>query len=226
MKIKILTIIVLFSSIILQSFQCGRPVDRCANYTQDTVLLGSSVTNSRALYHIGDTIWISSVVSDNLIPLSGAPSFNFELNQLLFSAQPYSIKNNATLPELQYANIEFNPVVAVGQLQNNGYGSYSFLYKRTTAINSLRIGFVAGCIGLYAMDCSNSQYYYNGGSLSIYKPNDYCTTYWGLTNFTPTEQNKNYWDSIGVAAVSLAPNYGNVTIAKNERNYFLFKVVP
>lgn len=226
MKANILIIIVLFFSIVLQSFQCGRPVERCTNYTQDTVLLGSNVINSRALYHIGDTIWIGSVVTDNLIPLSGAAPFNIELTQLFFNAQPYSIKNNPTLPELQYANIEFNPVVAVGQLQNIGFGGYSFLYKRTTATNSLKIGFVAGRTGLYAMDCGNSRYYYDGAALSIYKPNENCTTYWGLTNFAAIEQNKNYWDSIGVAAVSLAPNYGNTTISKSERNYFLFKVIP
>ena len=228
MNLKLVTVIILFFSIVLQSFQCGRPIDpNCTTRTQDTVLLNSTIINSKAVYHIGDTVWIGSIVSDNLTPLSGAAAFNIEFTQLFLTIQPYSIKTNPTLPELQYANIEFNPVVSEGQLQSNGYGGYNFLYKRTTGSNSLKVGFIAGRTGLYAMDCVNDRYYYNGGSnFAIYKPNDYCNTYWGITNFSPVVQNRNYWDSIGVTAVSLAPNYGSVTISKNERNYFLFKVIP
>ena len=227
MNNKLLIAALLFSYVVLKSNACGvNNYDKCTTRQQDTLLLNSSIISSKPVYHIGDTIWIGGTISDNFSPLSGAASFTLELNQLFLSVQPYSIKNNPSLPELQFANIEFNPFVEDGQLQNNGYGGYNFLYKRTSGLNTLKIGFIAGRTGLYIMHCNNDRYYYSNSNFYLYQPNDYCTTYTGISNFLPVQQNKNYWDSIGVAAVSLTPTYGSTTISKNMRNYFFFKVIP
>jgi len=141
------------------------------------------------------------------------------------NSQPYHVITSTSLPQLQYANIEFNPVITEGLLQNLSYSGYNFLYKRTTALNTLKIGFVAGRTGLYVIS-SNNSLYSSGGSFSLIRGSDYCTTYYGITSFSLAEQNRNYWDSLGVTAVSLPSNYGGTVIAKNMRNYFFFKVIP
>jgi len=212
--------------IICQSTQCRKEVyDNCSSYFQDTVLLNYSVPNSNPVYHLNDTIWINSSVSDILTPSSGSSSFSIELNQLYLNAQPYQVITSTTLPQLQYANIEFNPVVIEGALQNLAYYGYNFLYKRTNSLNTLKIGFVAGRIGLYIISCANSRYS-SGGMITFYKPGDRCTTYWGISAFSIVEQNKNYWDTLGVTAISISPNYGSAVISKNMRNYFFFNVIP
>ena len=226
MKTKKLLVLLFILLTLLESFQCGRDrYSNCANFKNDTLLFNCKIPVASAVYHIGDTIMLESMISDNFTPLSGNPSFTRELNQLNFNVQPFVVKNTNTLPELQYANVEFNPFVREGQLQNIGIGGYVFLYKRLTALNSLKIGLIAGRSGLYVLQCRNSQYSYDN-DITIYNQADACTTYRGVTNFLPAEQNRNYWDSVGVTALSLAPNYGNTTIAKSMRNYFFFKVVP
>lgn len=226
MKTKKLLLALFIILTLLESFQCGR--DRyvnCATFKNDTVLLDCKIPAAIPVYHIGDTIMFESIISDNFSPLSGSPSFTRELNQLNLIVQPFIVKTNNTLPELQYANVEFNPFVKEGQLQNIGFIGYPFLYKRLTGINSLKAGLIAGRTGLYVVQCHNTQYSYDV-DITINNQTDNCTTYRGVTNFLPAEQNRNYWDSIGVTALSLAPNYGNITIAKSMRNYFFFKVVP
>lgn len=223
-----LIIAALFAFITLNSFQCGKNVsDPCTQYNKDTVLLNHSFANVKATFKVGDTIKIEALISDNLPALSGNINLSAPLNQLYLKIQPYSIIKNSTLPELQYANIEFNPYVGEGQLVNSSNGGYNYLYKRTSNANSLKIGFIAGRPGLYLFDLSNDRYSYQiGGGLALYASGDNCTTYWGISNFNKSSQNLQYWDSLGVAAVSVSPNYGFGTVSKNNRNYFLFKVIP
>lgn len=225
---KGLIIAVLFAFITLNSFQCGKNIsDPCTKRSTDTVLLNHSFANMRAIFKIGDTVKIEALISDNLPALSGNITLSAPLNQLYLKIQPYSIIKNSSLPELQYANIEFNPYVEEGQLVNSSNGGYNYLYKRAAGTNSLKIGFIAGRPGLYAFDLSNDRYSYMiGGGLALYASGDNCTTYWGVSNFNRQSQNLQYWDSLGVSAVSLSPNYGFGSISKNNRNYFLVKVIP
>ncbi len=223
---KGLIIAALFAFITLNSFQCGKNIsDPCDKYTADTILLSSGLPNIKAVFKVGDTIKLESLIKDEFVPKSGAAAFTTEINQLYYRLQPFSIIKNNALPELQYANIEFNPIVVDGQLLNINYSGYNYLYKRNTGVNSLKIGFVAGKPGLYAFQCTNGRYGYDGG-FNLYRPGDNCTNYWGITNFTASQKNLQYWDSLGVAAVSLPSNYGTNTIAKNNYNYFFFKVIP
>ena len=210
----------------LQSTQCGKNTPNiCPTYKQDTVLLNAFVPNIKAIFRIGDTVKVESLVTDNFTPLSGATAFTYETTQLYLRVQPYSIVKNSTLPELQYANIEFNPVVTDGQLLNINYSGYNYLYKKVNASHTLKIGFVAGKPGLYAFECTNGRYSYDGG-YSIYRPDDICTNFWGVTSFAAPQKNLQYWDSLGVSAVSLAGNYGSKSISRQSRNYFLLKVIP
>lgn len=212
--------------VLFQSFRCVRePLNQCSVFKQDSVLLNVSVTNSNLVYHIGDTILVNSTISDNLIPVSGTGSFTVSLDQLYLNVQPFSVVITSGVPQLQYANNEFDPVVTQGTLQNSAYSGYNFLYVRANSLNSLKIGFVAGRTGLYIMETMNQQYSLNYPAI-FNKPGDQCTSYPGISSFPETEQNKNYWNTLGLNAISLPPNYGSVSITKDMKNYFIFEIVP
>lgn len=212
--------------VLCQSFRCVRePLNQCSVFKQDSVLLNASVTNSQLVYHPGDTIWITSTISDNLVPLSGTGSFVVKLDQFYLNVQPFSVVTTSGVPQLQYANNEFNPLVIEGSLQNSAYSGYNFLYNRANSQNSLKIGFVAGRTGLYIMETMNQQYSLNNAATFI-KPGDQCTSYSGVSSFSEAEQNKNYWNTLGLTTISLPPNYGILSISKDMKNYFIFEVVP
>ncbi|HEY1872574.1 MAG TPA: hypothetical protein VGG71_16035 [Chitinophagaceae bacterium] len=83
----------------------------------------------------------------------------------------------------------------------------------------------AGRTGLFAISCNNSLYI-GGLGLSFAKPGDQCTTYWGIPTFPLAQQNTNYWNNLGVSAVSLPSSYGSTVISEEMRNYFFFTVIP
>lgn len=225
---KGLFIAAFFAWITLNSFQCGKNVtDPCPQSKTDTILLNHSFSNLKAIFKIGDTIKIDAAISDNLPTVTGNVSLSAPLNTLYLKVQPYSIIKNSTLPELQYANIEFNPYVSDGQLVNSSNGGYNYLYRRSNNVNSLKIGFIAGRAGLYIFELNNDRYAYMiSGNMPLYAVGDNCTTYWGVSNFNKASQNLQYWDSLGVSTVSFSSTYGSGSVSKNNRNYFIFKVIP
>jgi hypothetical protein len=220
----IISLVFLF--ITTQSVDCRRPVpSNCDNHKTDTVLLNVSILNPASQYHLFDTIWFNSLLNDTYSPLSGTPaSFTRVTEQLFMSIQPYSINTSGTLPVLQFANIEFNPIVIDGSLSQYGYTGYNFQYKRVAPNNNLKAGLVAGRTGLYLLELSPSTYV--GNSNYFYNSNDYCTSYYGIGTIPPAQQNSSYWTGLGVTAVSTSPAYGNHTVSNNMRNYLIFRVVP
>jgi hypothetical protein len=197
----------------------------CDKYKNDTVLLNVSVLNPALQYHLYDTIWINSLLNDTFYPLSGTPAlFTRATEQMYMSIQPYSINSSGTLPVLQYANIEFNPIVTEGSLSQYGYTGYNFLYKRVAPNNTLKAALVAGRTGLYLLELTPSTYV--GNSVYFYNNNDYCTGYYGIDAVPAAQQNSNYWAGLGVTSISTSPAYGSHVISKNMRNYLIFKVVP
>jgi hypothetical protein len=222
--ILVLSLFVLF--VTTQSVDCHRPIpSSCEKYKSDSVLLAVSVTNPALQYHLFDTIWLTSFISDTYTPLSGSPvSFTRATEQLFMSIQPYSINTSGSLPLLQYANIEFNPVVTDGSLSQFGYNGYNFQYRRLATNNSLGAGLVAGRTGLYLVELNPSSYVNN--PFYIYNTTDFCTTYYGVATVPATQQNSSYWTGLGVTAMSTSPAYGNHTVSKSMRNYLIFRVVP
>jgi hypothetical protein len=227
MKSVLSFLFILLCFVTTQSFQCGRsPIDRCDNYKTDTLLLNTTIVNAALEYHLYDTVWISSAVNDNFSPLSGSPaSFNRPIEQMSLTIVPYAINTTGALPVMQYAYIEFNPVVREGSLQNPGYFGYNYNFRRVAPNNTLQAGLVAGRTGLYIIDLAHGTYY-GGGSFQVNNGNDYCTTYFGQSAVPVSQQNRSYWSTLGVSSISLAPNYGAKTISLGSRNYFIFRVIP
>jgi hypothetical protein len=225
MKSVLTILLALICFVMTQSFQCGRGIARCDNYRNDTVLLHASIANPALEYHLYDTIWLTSTVNDNFSPVSGSPaSFTKAIDQLNFSVVPYSINTTGALPVMQYAYIEFNPVVREGSLQTPGYYGYNYIFRRLAPNNTLQAGLVAGRTGLYIIDLAHGNYY--GSSFQINNGNDYCTSYTGMSVLPIAQQNRNYWTTLGVTSISMAPNYGGKTISLSSSNYFIIKVIP
>jgi hypothetical protein len=225
MKYFFSALLTLFLFVMTQSFRCGRDFPTCDNYKSDTVTLNISIVNPATEYHLYDTIWLSSVVSDTFSPLSGSPaSFTKAVDQLTLTIIPYSVNTSGSLPVLQYANIEFNPVVREGSLQTTSYLGYNYLFRRVAPNNSLQPGLVAGRTGLYIVELSHGLYYSN--PFNVVNGNDYCTSYTGVSSIPVAQQNLGYWPGLGVTSISMAPNYGAKTISIDNRNYFIIKVIP
>lgn len=214
---------------ITQSTQCNKARDLCdGQYKTDTVLLNLNLLNPSAEYRQYDTIWINSDINDNFNPVSGNPaSFSNNIEQLYLTIQPYQVKTDAALPYLQYANIEFNPVVRDGSLENVNTGGYIFKFRRVSPYNKVSAGLVAGRPGLYLIECNHSTYpYAGGGNFQIYNGNNGCVSFWGKSEFPPGQQNIDLWNSFGSSSLSIPQNYGNQIVNESSRNYVLFKVVP
>ena len=228
MRYTVLFLITGLLFLVTQSFQCDRRsnYNSCETNKNDTVNLAVSVMNPNTEYHLYDTIWLNSVVNDVYNPVSGSPaSFTKATEQLYLTTQAYSISMSGTLPYLHYANIEFNPVVTEGSLNQPGYsGGYIFLYRRTAPDNKLKCGLVPGRTGLYFIELGHGTVIYS--PFYIYNSGDFCTTYRGATTFPVNQQNIAYWNTLGVTSISTEPAYGSHNIAKNQKNYLIIKVVP
>jgi hypothetical protein len=53
-----------------------------------------------------------------------------------------------------------------------------------------------------------------------------CSQYFGYTNISSTEQQRQFWDSIGTTTLRLAGSNGQVVANKQDRNYFFVKIEP
>jgi hypothetical protein len=199
------------------------------DYRTDSVLLNLQIINPSVEYKQYDTIWINSDVSDELVPLSGnPPSFISKVEELYLTIQPYQLINNpGVLPYLQYANIEFNPVLRDGSLENLNGSGYIYKFRRNLPYNKISAGLVAGRPGTYILECTHSTYPYSGGgNFQVYNGNNTCISYLGKSTFPEDQQNLQFWDTLTTSSVSLMRNYGSHTILKESRNYFIIKVVP
>lgn len=197
-------------------------------YITDTIELNLRLLNAALEYKQYDTIWINSDVSDDFTPLSGNPvTFTAKVEDLYLTIQPYQLNNSSSLPYLQYANIEFNPIVKDGRLENLNQGGYIYKFRRNAPYNKLSAGLVAGRPGTYIIECIHSSYPYSGGgNFQINNGTNTCISYLGKSTFNPAQQNLEFWNSLTTTNLSLLPDYGTHTIFKDYHNYFIIRVVP
>ena len=216
------SILVVF--VFTSAFQCGRNrADNCPNgYKSDSVYSVFNILNNQNLFHVGDSIKFYSKVSDTIKTISNA-SFIYSRNVFYANVQPYKVVSNNGVSELLYANIEFNPLVSIGQFQNYPSGGFNFLFQRSQPQNTLQVSFIAGKPGLYIFSLQESNY---SSANYIRRDNDFCTGYPNAFSFLEQDQHKNYWDSISVSSVSLANSPGYRIANKPDRNYIFIKVIP
>jgi hypothetical protein len=220
MKNSLLLIVVIgFYMIVTPAFQCGDryPGDNCTNYITDTVLIPTDISNHLSSINIYDTIKFSSTVNDTLQPRNTS-QFVYPFTALNSNIQAFKVVNNGSGPILNYANIEFNPLVFEGQFQNYFNQGYGFLYNRNEPNNFLKGGLVAGRSGLYLFTVNTNNNYYE---FLIYKT---CSQYKVLNYIPQTQQQKQIWDSLGVSVLRLNGNYNQDIAKKSDMNYFFVRV--
>lgn len=226
MKRSLLIIISTFAIFILtQSFYCGRPMpDPCSVRKTDTSYLTFNYLNATPTIKLYDTIWFESRVNDTFYNRAGNDYVVSEQNYLYQVFQPFKIEQNGTSKTMNYANIEFNPIIKDGSFYNYYSSGFAYNFRRNKPYNYLKVGFIAGKVGMYIISMNNgNNYYYD--YLSIYSSNDYCKTFYGLSYVPPTQRNLNYWDTLQVSSLGIA-NGQSSHITKNSNNYILFKVIP
>lgn len=206
--------------IISPAFQCAEKISpECDVYTLDTAILNISLPSNNGVYEVLDTVHFLSAVSDTIRSVKGK-EFQSPINTLNANIQVYKVVTTNNNSILNYANIEFNPIVNDGSFENNSSLGYSFLYRRISPFNRLDVSFVAGFRGLYLFVIRNSS---NFGS-SIKEPNNDCASYFPVCFINESQQQKQYWDSLGISSLRLAGNNSFTVANKDDKNYFFVKV--
>ena len=219
LKINIRLIFLLFCIwITTQSIDCRRSrlYDNCATIKSDSVYFNMSVTNQAVTFTLADTIKVFSKISDTISPIMSS-SFVYPLNTLSTSFQLYKVVAIGSGYQLNFANVEFNVLLQTGTFQF-GQG-YNFLFNRLQPFNTLQFVIKPGVTGLYVAVIDFNSYF-------IRNPNEACVSYLTSFKFKSTEQNLQYWNTLGGATtLTLAASGGSSSINKNDKNYFFIKVI-
>ncbi|MFN8247858.1 MAG: hypothetical protein U0T68_02795 [Ferruginibacter sp.] len=225
MKTKIAAVFMLCIYMFLTpGFQCGHPRE-CTDFTTDTSYLPFHIPNSVPVFHVGDSVKLASVISDTVYSTTGQ-QFVTDFFRLTAGIQAYKVSFNGSIPQLNYANNEFNAYISTGAFDNSYGSGYAIIYQRQQPYNRLSASLVPGQPGLYIVTVgigeyagtSNYGYYINNGR-------DLCKTHIGELLIPAAEMQKQYWDSLGVSSLALS-NSSYYTVQKNDANYFFMKVLP
>ncbi len=212
-------LVICFYIIITPAFQCGEsPLNDCTEYKQDTAMLHVQIPGNNVAFHLLDTIHITSVINDTIQSVKGK-KFLCPINTLNTSIQAYKVIQSNTSTAVNYANIEFNAVVSEGEFQHTPYQGFTFLYKRVQPYNRLNASLIPGVKGLYLVVLSSADY-----GLFIREPNNYCDSYTAIHFIQETQQQKQYWDSLGTTALRLSGSNNYIVANKTDKNYFFLKV--
>jgi hypothetical protein len=206
-----------------QSVNCRRPIpyQNCGQYKQDSIYFKMDVTNQAATFTLADSIKLYSKISDTIAPLITS-SFIYPMQSINALVQVYKVVLSGSSYQLNYANIEFNMNVQIGTIQAYQGLGYNILYNRNQPTNELQFSLKPGVPGLYAV-VINKNYY----ETYIRNPNDDCVSYTNTIAINAAKQNLQYWNTLGGAtSLSLANSGGNISINKNDKNYFFIKIIP
>jgi len=83
--------------------------------------------------------------------------------------------------------------------------------------------FVVGSPGLYVVQVDISNGYY---SSSFFDSKNPCSHYYGYTRIPALDQQRQFWDTLGVTTLRLAGSIDYPLVNKQDVNYFFLKVDP
>jgi hypothetical protein len=209
--------------IALQSTTCRRPIpyNNCGQYKLDSVYFKMDVTNQAATFTLADSINVYSRISDTVTPVISS-GFIYPMQSINALVQVYKVVSSGGSYQLNFANIEFNMNVQIGTIQAYQGLGYNILYNRNQPTNELQFSLKPGVPGLYVV-AINKNYY----ETYIRNPNDDCVSYTNNIAINAAKQNLQYWNTLGGAtSLNLANSGGNISINKNDKNYFFVKIIP
>lgn len=179
------------------------------------------VLNQATTFTLADSIKVYSKISDTITPVISS-GFIYPMPSLNAQVQVYKVVLINGGYQLNYANVEFNMNVQTGTIQAYAGLGYNFLYSRIQPTNELQFSLKPGVVGLYVI-VVNKNYY----ETYIRNPNDDCVSFTNAVSFAPAKQNLQYWNTLGgITALNLANSNGNISINKNDKNYFFVKIIP
>jgi hypothetical protein len=217
----IISLVILFYIIVTPGFHCGDRPDPCPNYTVDTIHFNFNTNNLNGHINNYDTLYFTSIVNDTITTTSNNTSVS-QINYLASHIQAYKVIENSNARTLNYANIEFNPIVIEGQFQNGPTQGINIMYNRIEPYNRLKAALVAGRPGLYLISFSNADSYY--GYYNYMNESNHCTSYITKNIIPRAQQQIQYWDSLGTTSLYLSGNSSYEIANKNGSDYFFVRV--
>jgi hypothetical protein len=197
--------------------------ENCRYYDTDTAWLPVKVIRPMSEIHVYDTVDVEVEMNDSIQTLGGR-NLVHEFNSLNCNIRAYKVENISGSYLLNYANIEFNPVLKTGQFMNYGGAGYGFYFNRNKPYNNLKVGLVPGKPGLYLITLGSSNYVYS--EYYFYVNNIPCTQFMLRNKLAVDQQAREYWDSLGTSQLRLNGG-GEYPIAEKDRSdYFFVRVNP
>jgi hypothetical protein len=212
-------------SLITQNFKCGRsPYRLCGEYNKDTVFapFNISISDTQSI-RVFDTLFLTCQLNDTMKSKNGL-RFIKKTETANIAVQGYKVVDQGGSYGLNYANIEFNPVVIKGRF-NNGYyfPGINLLYERNQPYNDVKLGLVAGQPGLYLFTVQSFANYYEG---DLYIDGNECTSFHLLNKLNQTENQSFNWGNLGVQGLELIGSSGYTIANRNNPNHFFLRVLP
>lgn len=211
-------------SLITQNFKCGRYPNRlCEEYNRDTVFAPFDISISGAQpIRVLDTLFLTCQLNDTLKSQNGL-RFLKNIDYANMAIQGYKVVNLGGSYGLNYANIEFNPLVIQGQFRTGSYPGINIMYERSQPYNKAKIGIVAGQPGLYVFTVLSYTNYYEG---DFFIEGNNCTSFHLLNKLNQSDNQVVNWNNLGVDRLELNGYPGYDRVNRNSPNHFFLQVLP
>ncbi|MEY4702760.1 MAG: hypothetical protein RIR96_657 [Bacteroidota bacterium] len=211
-------------TLITQNFQCGRnPRRLCDEYIRDTIYAPFDISTSGAqTISVLDTLFLTCRLNDTIRSLNGL-RFIKKIENATVAVQGYKVVDQGGSYGLNYANIEFNPIVIKGQFRNGIYSGINLLYERIQPYNDVKLGLVAGQPGLYLFTVQSFANYYEG---DLFIEGNDCTSFHLLNKLNQSENQSFNWNNLGIQGLELIGYPGYEISNRNNPNHFFVRVLP
>lgn len=212
-------------TLITQNFKCGRsPYRLCDEYNRDTVFapFNISISDTQTI-RVFDTLFITCQLNDTMKSKNGL-RFIKSIDYANLAIQGYKVVNQGGGNYgLNYANIEFNPLVLQGQFSTGYYPGINITFERSRPYNRAKMGIVPGQPGLYLFTLYSFATYYEGDL--IIEGNE-CTSFHVVNKLNQSDNQTFFWDRLNRNSLELNGYPGVEIINRNNPNHFFVEVLP
>jgi hypothetical protein len=225
MKSIYLCISLFLITLVTQNFQCGRETDYiCNQYNNDTIFVPFQISsNNMQTLHVLDTIFFESTINYTMNSVNGR-RFSKNIENANLGLQGYKVVNQSAGVALNYANIEFNPLVFEGQfVVPSPYQGITLMYNRLAPYNKIKGGLILGQPGLYVFTTQCLVNYYEG---TFYTEGNNCTSYKLVNKLNQLDFQNQIWNSLGTSSLTLNGAPGYTVVKRGDANHFFVQVLP
>lgn len=213
--------------IVSPGYKCRPYPEPCDRFVADSLAMNFEVMQKPDGFQPYDTIYFESVLNDTIKTRQGR-TFVRSMGYPSLQLQGYRIIDGPTgSPTLNYANIEFNPLVQEGQFVNYFGTGIGLLYNRQAPYHNLKAALVPGRPGLYLFSVrSNYNFDLRSSDHGSSSPDRECVSILSGYTLSDISSQSHYWDSLGVTSLTLQGDGYNVVAKKENSDYFFVRVNP